>query len=372
MECKGCGRQLAKNGIKKGVQYYYCTHCKKSYSGNPHKPNHHIFEEYIARLLYLKCVKRKNKFTQTTWTINQIARFLGHHHRDIDKWAHNKNLTKIRENELIKYLEKRDNGFDILCVLGYRQTTSPSENLNKIIHRKKRTANSKDNSCDTGLHITEAEYLRLVNLPIENRKEAIFVLGALLGCRTSEIIGAKYGDIDYDKLTIYFHRAVTFSKQIDISEKNRFITNRTYPLTQRMLAVIEWLKADSECNKAKFGENYDDNYLGFLCVQENGELYNSFALNKQTQDIRDKALIESCRVTSCSSFGNITYEKIQKFKFKWLRYSVKLMMIKAGVGKSDIKTIFGYKNRENGENQLEIMRKAYSILDKYIDEQSDK
>lgn len=364
MNCENCGKKLAKNGIKNGVQYFYCTHCKKSYSGKPLEPKHHIFEEYIASLMFLKCVKRENEFTQTKWTINQIARLLGHHHRDIKKWAKNKNLPKISEKQFVKYVTSRENGFDILCVLGYCKTSTPSDNLNGIVHRKEKATTPNDN---VRFHINESEYLRLVNMPITNRKEAIFILGALLGCRTSEIIGVKYSDIDYNEKTIYFHRTVTFGKEIEQSENNLFVTYRIYPLTQRMIKVIEWLKNDNERNKERLGKAYNNGFCDFLCVQENGDLFNSFALNKRTQDIQVKASIQTKFVYKWQSKDGSYNEKSKEFQFRWLRYSVKLMMLKAGVSKSDIKSIFGYKQNET---KFEPMRQAYDMIDKYIDENS--
>lgn len=364
MECKNCGKKLVKNGIKKGVQYFYCTHCKKSYSGKPLEPKHHIFEEYIARLMFSKCVQRENEFTHTKWKINQIARLLGHHHRDISKWAENKNFPKISEKQFVEYVRNRENGFDILCVLGYCKTNAPSDNLNRIVHKKERTTTPKDN---VRFHINELEYLRLVNMPITNRKEAIFILGALLGCRTSEIIGVKYSDIDYNEKTIYFHRTVTFGKEIEQSENNLFVTNRIYPLTQRMVEVIEWLKTDIECNKERLGKTFNDDFCDFLCVQESGNLFNSFVLNKRTQDIQAKALIQTKFSYTWQSKDGSYNEKTKEFQFKWLRYSVKSMMLKAGVSKTDIKNIFGYKQNEI---EFETIRQAYDILDKYVDENS--
>lgn len=377
MKCKICENNLAKNGIKNGVQYYYCTHCKKSYSGKPRELNHHIFEEYIARLLYLKCVKQKNEFTQTVWTINQIARLLNHHHRDVKVWTKNKNLPKISENEFIKYLKGRENGFDILYVLGYCTATTPSENLNKIIKRKERTTKLKDEKKDISFHITESEYLRLVNMPITTRKEAIFVLGALLGCRTSEIIGAKYSDIDYNEKTIFFHRTVTFDKKIEVSEKNFLITNRKYPLTPRMLNIIAWLKTDNERNKQRLGKKFNYEFDDYICVQENGTLFSSFTLNRRTSDIQAKAKITTHFLIYWHSKGGIYNEKVREFQFKWLRYSAKLMMLQAGINKRDISNIFGYKTATKSlygytqnSNLLEIMRNAYEILDGYIEEKS--
>lgn len=364
MECKICGKKLSKNGVKKGIQYYYCTHCKKSYSGKPHKANHHIFEEYIAKLLYEKCIRNENKFTQTKWTINQIARLLGYHHRDIKKWIQNKIPSNIDKSEFSKYLKNRENGFDISCVLGFTFSTTPSENLNNIIHRKER---AKTQSESIHFHITEAEYIRLINMPISNRKEAIFILGALLGCRTSEILGAKYSDINYTEKTINFHRVVTLGKEVGISENSRFVSNRTYPLTQRMFDVIAWLKTNAEQNKIDLGENYNHAFSDFLCVQEYGNFIAPFALNRQTQDLQAKIPI----VSKFYIYGAKEVE-IKEFQFKWLRYSVRQMMLKAGVNKEDIDIMFGYRTlqkdslRYSIKNQLDIMRNAYDILDKYI------
>ncbi len=242
----------------------------------------------------MNCVRQINEFTQTKWTINQIARLLGHHHRDIDKWAYKKDLPKINRNEFIKYIENRENGFDILCVLGFCKATAPSENLNKIIHRKERERIPK---VDTNCHLSEAEYFRLINMPLTNRREAVFVLGALLGCRTSEIIGVKYSDINYIEKTIRFNRIVNFEykkeKGIYVIEQDRLITNRKYPLTDRMLEVIKWLEIDSERNCQKLGQAFNMQYYDFLCIKENGDFITSFALNKHTQDIREKLNITS-------------------------------------------------------------------------------
>lgn len=367
MECEICGKKLAKNSIKNGVQYYYCTRCKKSYSGKPHEPNHHIFEEYIARLLYLKCVNRKSKFTQTKWNINQIARLLGYRHQDVNKWANNENMPKIKEREFIKYIESRENGFDILCVLGYSTATTPSENLNRILHGNKR---AKLEESAKGAHLNESEYLRLLNMPLTNRKEAIFVLGALLGCRTSEIIGVKYSDIDYTDKTIFFHRTVTFDKKIEVSEENFFITYRKYPLTQRMLDVVKWLKNDSEHNKQLLGIEFNSEYEDYLSIQENGNFLYSRMLNCQTAELCNKLNFTTRHLHKWKTKDGVRHQKLIGFQFKWLRYTVKLMMLKAGVSKHDVSIIFGYKSWERAENRLEIMRNAYALLDKYIEEKS--
>ena len=222
-------------------------------------------------------------------------------------------------------------------------------------------------------HINEPEYLRLVNMTITNRKEAIFVLGALLGCRTREILGAKYTDIDYENKTIYFQRAISFEKESVwiLEEKSIFTPNKKYPLTERMLIVIEWLKTNSEQNRQKLGSEFNTKYSDFLCIKENGEPA-SFALNKDTKDIRDKLKITSeFAHTWKSKIDNLENVEMRKFQFKWLRYSVKLMMKNAGVSQKDIDIIFGRKYIDS-KTKLEIMRKAYDLLDKYIEEKSSQ
>ena len=371
MKCEKCQRELAKNGIKKGVQYYYCTHCGKSYSNKkPKKLKHNIFEEYIAQLMNENCVEKKNEFTQTVWNINQVARLLGHQYRDVQKWSRKK--APPIDAQLIEYIESKNNGFDILCVLGIRTAENPSEFINEIITRKKRPKLQKK-KWEKLFSISDLEYLRLVNMPITNRKEAIFVLGALLGCRTSEIVGVKYSDIDFDKKIIHFHRTVTFGKYFEISERNKLISNRKYPLTDRMIKVIKWLKEDNECNKNKLDKKFYKEYSDFLCIQENGYFINSNTLNKDTKDIREKCKIETeiPYIRQSKTDGNV-YENVRKFQFKWLRYTVKLMMITAGVSENDIQNIFGYNNWSHNANDFEIMRKAYDLLDKYIEEKSNQ
>ena len=139
-----------------------------------------------------------------------------------------------------------------------------------------------------------------------------------------------------------------------------------------MLNVIEWLKTDSERNKQRLGKAYIDSFCDFICVQENGTLFNSFTLNRRTQDIQAKAKITTHFLILWQSKDGVHNEKMREFQFKWLRYSVKLMMLQAGVC---IKSIFGYKTAQKSiygykqnSSQLETMRNAYDILDKYIEE----
>ena len=222
MKCEKCGKELPINSKKNGVQYYYCRNCKMSCSDKPHEPKPLNFDAYVARQLVKNCIYKTNEFTHSKWTKNQIARLLGYRYQDIKNWLKLKNLPTISKKKFENYLENRENGYDILCVLGYRTVDNPSENLKKIVYRKARE--KKDTSHipkerDVFFHINEPEYLRLVNMTITNRKEAIFVLGALLGCRTREILGAKYTDIDYENKTIYFQRAISFEKESTDYEK---------------------------------------------------------------------------------------------------------------------------------------------------------
>lgn len=362
MKCEKCERELAKNSVKNGVQYYYCTHCRKSYSIPKEKPDWLIYEIYIAQQLHNKCYSQINQFTKTKWNINQIARLLGHHYRDIDKWVNKENKVKecdIDKNKFQEYFRHRENYKDILCVLGYRTAENPSETILNIITRKKREIKSKE---DNKFVLKEDEYLRLVTMPITSRKEAIFVLGALLGCKTSEIIGLKYSDIDYKKKLIKCRRIVTFGKEIKISEEAKQVSHRTYTLTQKMLNIIEWLRNDTKKNAEYFGSEFNNKYVEFLCIDEKGNFIKSYLLNVRTKEIRNKA-----NIITQYEYGS----EILDFQFRWLRCTVQKIMIKAGVCKSDIKSIFGYYSYLKPQIELlNTMRKAYDILDNYIDEKS--
>ena len=347
MKCKICGRELAKNGIKKGVQYYYCTHCRKSYSGEPYKPKRNLFEEYTARLLYRESVKRQNKITKTVWTINQIARLMERPHRYIREWATRPIPSDINKKQLLYYIKTRANGGDILYALGYNPDEQMSENLSRIVYRKPKIKNEYYG----GIYLSVCDYLKLINMPINNRKQAIFVLGALLGCRTSEIIGAKYSDVDYDKKTIFFHRVVSYGKNTIVSETSKMVSYRTYPLTERMLSIIDWLKTDALRRDAVVTQRQ---FYDFICTDESGQFITSHDLNERIEDIYD-------------NLSEIDFEA----KFRQLRLTVRNLMLQAGVSPKDVKLIFGYRttySNLNKDEKLYIMRNAYKILDKYITE----
>lgn len=260
-------------------------------------------------------------------------------------------------------MEQRENGTDILCVLGYCFAIEPSDTIMKIITRKQR-AKKRDNKVFT---LTEPEYLHLVNIPINNRIEAIFVLGALLGCKSGEMLSLKYSDIDYAEKTLEINRTITFGKEFAVTEHSKYISHRIYPLTQKMIDVVEWLKADTTNNAKKIGNTFNAEFADFLCIDENGNFIKPYFLNKQTLNIREKAGITTTYKYIWKSICGTSNYAIKQFQFKWLRCTVKEMMLKAGVSRGDIKSIFDNKLRSIHIGEIQ---NAYGVLDKYIDENS--
>lgn len=359
MKCEKCGKQLPKNSSKNGIEYFYCRDCKKSYSSKKHEPKHHVFEEYIARFLFKECVKKENEFTKKRWTINQIARLLGHHHRDISKWVNKKVPITTDKKELIDYIRSRENGSDILSVLGLMKSTSISDNLIRITER----INAKDEKKINLSHFAEDDYLALINMPIASRMDAIVVLSALLGCKSSEIFGANYNEIFSDNSAIQFPYQINFNNNtIELSKWSRYASGKVYPLSNKMIGIIEWLKSDTQKNMKLLGAEYNTEYKDFLCVQENVDFIRPYLLRNHIQKICDRYSLPFTFYRN-NSKGELKICKLMAW-FHCMRNSVKQMMLNAGVEYNDVKNIFGFNPL------LEKVEPAYNILDKYIVEKT--
>lgn len=65
------------------------------------------------------------------------------------------------------------------------------------------------------------DYIKLLNMPNKDRRDALIKLDVLLGLRRSELVGLKYSDIDKMANTIFVHRKVLYSAQtgFDISSE---------------------------------------------------------------------------------------------------------------------------------------------------------
>ncbi len=108
--------------------------------------------------------------------------------------------------------------------------------------------------------------------------ELPILLGAFYGLRRSEVIGLKWDAIDFEQNTITIRHTVT-SCNVD----GKFImvasdttktksSRRTLPLVPFMRERLLNLKEEQEENRRLCGRSYKKEYIGYVCVNEIGDL----------------------------------------------------------------------------------------------------
>ena len=153
MECKRCGKSnIVKNGSRRGKPCFLCKDCRHQFTRIDYakiSEQERDFEKYAAILLIKKI------------SLTQIAKLLGRKLTTVDYWVGRGkgSLSQIDKKKFIKYLTKRENGSDILYLLG-KPNTKPSENLLKLLTPAPRPRKS----------ITKKEIERRARIERENQR----------------------------------------------------------------------------------------------------------------------------------------------------------------------------------------------------------
>ena len=108
--------------------------------------------------------------------------------------------------------------------------------------------------------------------------ELPILFGAFYGLRRSEAIGLKWDAIDFEQNTITIRHTVT---SCDIDGKRILVASdttktkssmRTLPLVSFMRERLLALKDEQEENRRLCGRSYIKDYIGYVCVNEIGDL----------------------------------------------------------------------------------------------------
>lgn len=104
--------------------------------------------------------------------------------------------------------------------------------------------------------------------------EVPFTLAAYYGFRRSEVLGIRWSAIDFEhKLISINHKMLVVGKEVILSDQLKTKTsNRTLPLIAPVEELLLRHKAKIEENKRFFGNAYDQRYLQYVCVEENGKI----------------------------------------------------------------------------------------------------
>lgn len=163
------------------------------------------------------------------------------------------------------------------------------------------------------------------------RLELPILLGAFYGLRRSEVIGLKWDAIDFANETITIRHTVTTcnldGKQVLVASDTTKTKSslRTLPLVQVFKERLLDVKAKQEHNMKLCGRSYNKEYLGYICVDEMGNLLKPGYLTTSFPLLLEK-------------------NGLRKIRFHDLRHSCASLLLANGVPMKQIQEWLGHSD----------------------------
>lgn len=159
-----------------------------------------------------------------------------------------------------------------------------------------------------------------------HKLEIPFLLAAYYGFRRSEVLGLRWSAIDFEHKLISINRKlrVVRAEVIFMDELKTATSYRTLPLIPAIEDALIKHRAQIEENKRFYGNTYDQRYLDYVCVEENGKivypdhmtkLFNKLLKAHNLKTIRLHDLRHSCASNMLAS--GVQMKEIQE----WLGHS---------------------------------------------------
>lgn len=182
----------------------------------------------------------------------------------------------------------------------------------------------------TGTFYTEAQMRDLLTAVKNERLYPIIYVTALYGLRRSEVLGLKWDAIDFEANTMEVKRIVT-QASIDgkkvLVQADRAKTKsslRTLPLVPPIRDRLLELKGQQETYRRLCRSSYNPDYLGYLCVDEIGNILRPNYVSEQFPKLLEKNGLRPIRFHdlrhSCASLllaNGVPMKQIQE----WLGHS---------------------------------------------------
>ena len=179
-------------------------------------------------------------------------------------------------------------------------------------------------------HYSEEEMLELFDVIIGDPLELAVKIGAYYGLRRSEVLGLKWDAIDFEANTLEVKHIVT-QASIDgkkvLVQADRAKTKsslRTLPLVPPIRDRLLMLKGQQETYRRLCGKSYNRDYLGYLCVDEIGNIIRPNYVSEQFPKLLEKNGLRPIRFHdlrhSCASLllaNGVPMKQIQE----WLGHS---------------------------------------------------
>ena len=183
-------------------------------------------------------------------------------------------------------------------------------------------------------YYTAEEMEQFLELTKAHKLALLFQMTAFYGLRRSEVIGLKWDNIDFDSSIFTIRHVVT---QTNVEGKSTLIqadraknksSVRSLPLVGGIRERLEALQGQQEKNKEICGDCYNQDFLGYVFVDEMGNLYKPDMVSETFQKLLNKHGLRKIR------FHDIRHSCASLL----LKNGVNLKLIQEWLGHSDIST----------------------------------
>ena len=177
--------------------------------------------------------------------------------------------------------------------------------------------------------------------------ETVIRLSATYGLRRSEVLGLKWGAVDWTRKTIVIQHTVVRvgSKMVCADNVKEAASFRTMPLTADIEVYLKKLLAHQKQMKKLCGKDYADN--DYICKWDNGQIFDpNYITRKFRQLLEQKSLpkirFHDLRHSSASLLINMgfTLKEVQE----WLGH--------ADIASTEIYAHLLYKSKENMADKI--------------------
>lgn len=284
-----------------------------------------LFSDYCAK--YVESIK-------STLSAQVYAEYSGYYIRQFKAFFDKRKLRliDITENEIREY-------YDHLRARGVKEITIKHHNnvLRPALRKAFQAKLIPDNPFDFLEPIKKEkapmsfydknEMKKLFEAIKGHELEIPFILAAYYGFRRSEVLGLRWSAVDFDhKLISVNHKMIVVGKEVILTDELKTKTsNRTLPLIPAIEEALLRHREQIDKNKAFYGNTYDQRYLQYVCVQQNGKIIYPDHMTKEFADLLKKKGLRHIRLHD-------------------LRHSCASNMLASGVQMKEIQEWLGHSN----------------------------
>lgn len=201
-----------------------------------------------------------------------------------------------------------------------------------------------------GDYYSQKELKILFDLFKNDPIKIVVYIASFYGLRRSEVLGLKWDAFDFQERTITIrHKAIETRKDnkrvVILKDKTKNTSSyRTLPLVDEIIVLLKEHKKQIDENKKIFGNEYDKNYLDYVCVNSMGTLFRPEYITDHFTLILDKNI-------------NI----LKRIRFHDLRHSCASLLLAKGISMKEIQEWLGHSTYSTTANIYSHLEKDAKI-----------